>query len=83
MGVEVGRDKLQALIDAASEINSPHVDLAPILGVTTPVRVGVSDIGQALLTHDLPSFSVEIGDDDSIEVSHIDGGVLATWTKTF
>ena len=79
----VDRDNLQALMDAASAANSPHVDLAPLLGLDKPLRVGVDDVASALLTHDLPSFSIELSNDTEVTVSHIDGGVLVSWQGSF
>jgi len=73
---EVRSDSLRALMDAASAIDSPHVDLGP-LGI--PAKVGVDDLHNVLLTHDYPVLSVDWGGGE-VTVGHVDGGVLATLT---
>lgn len=73
---EVRTDNLRALMDAASAIDSPHVDLHS-LGIQA--RVGLDDLHNVLLTHDYPAFSVDWGGGE-ITISHVDGGVLAALT---
>ena len=73
---EVASDSLRALMDAASAIDSPHVDLHS-LGI--PARVGLDDLHAVILAHDYPVLSIDVGVGE-VTVSHVDGGVLAALT---
>lgn len=81
---EVENEKLKALMDAASEIDSPHVDLSSI-GI--PVKVGLADLHKIVLNHEAPSIKIDlgnaIGDSAEIVISHVDGGVMATLQGKF
>jgi hypothetical protein len=83
MATTVDRSSFQSLLDAASECNSPHIDVGPLLGLDRPLRVGVDDVASALFSHELPSFSIELSNGTDVKVSHVDGGALVTWEGNF
>lgn len=72
----VARDALSAAIDTEQDIDSPHVDLGPLLGAGKPVRVGLEDLHELLLSGE-PAFSIEYGD-TTLTVRKQDGGMMTT-----
>lgn len=78
----VEKTKLQELMDEASAVASPHVDLS---GIGIPIKVGLDDLSNVVLSNDhLPTLSIELDDSGTkIRVQHIDGGVLATIEGVF
>lgn len=69
---------LKSVLDSLA---TPHVDLAPILGLDGPLRVEV-DAMQALLTHGEPALHLSY-EDGSLIVQRQDGGVMATLEVKF
>jgi hypothetical protein len=64
---------LKKLLDA---IATPHIDLAPMLGLDGPLRVDV-DALDALIAHGEPALHLSY-EDGSLVVQRQDGGVMAT-----
>lgn len=72
-------DALAALCESAKAVDSPHVDLGPLLGLSTPCLVGVDDLHQVLLDHQAPGLSIH-WDGGDVTVKREDGGAMATLT---
>lgn len=81
--MQIDRDALQALIDAAAETSAPHVDVGRILGLGVPLKIAVEDVGQTLLENAILAFSLEYADDRRVHVRSEDGGLLVTWEGEF
>jgi len=45
------------LLDLLSEVNSPHIDLGPALGLSHPLLAEVDDLNK-LVQHESPSFKL-------------------------
>lgn len=60
---------------AVLTLDSPHIDLSHLLGVATPVCIGLDDVHELLKSGE-PSFSLELGD-SKLTVRRQDGGMLA------
>lgn len=67
---------LQRLVDKAKALDSPHVDLSKVLGLSSPLLVGADDLHDVLLDHEPPDLVLSYKD-ATVTVSHVDGGVLA------
>jgi hypothetical protein len=72
----VTRNALSDAMDVEQEIDSPHVDLGPLLGADRPLRIGLDDLHELLQSGE-PAFSLEYGD-TSLTVRRQDGGMMAT-----
>jgi hypothetical protein len=74
---DLSADALRALAQAASEDGSIHVDVAPLLGLSSPVRVGVADVLCAVGgCEGSPSLTVEVGS-AILSISRQDNGAMA------
>lgn len=72
----VTRNALSDAIDKLADLDSPHVDLGPLLGTDKPIRIGLDDLHELLQSGE-PAFSLEYGD-TSLTVCRQDGGMMAT-----
>jgi len=54
---ELSKELLTKLIDDASQLNSPHIDLGPALGLPLPLLVKADGMYK-LLEHESPTFSL-------------------------
>jgi hypothetical protein len=78
---------LRELVDDARNADSPHVDVGPLLGLDSPLRLGVNDLHNAV-THvaggrgALPELSLS-WDGGEVTVAHLDGGAFAKLTLAF
>jgi hypothetical protein len=75
---QVQASELSSLLDS---LNSPHVDLAPLLGVDGPLVVGVNDLAGVIASKE-PTFHLSY-EDASLIVRREDGGVMATLEVKF
>jgi hypothetical protein len=71
----------QSLEDSLETTSAPHVDLAPLLGLDGPLRVGVGDV-DALLRTGVPAFHISL-DKTTLTVHREDGGLMATLALRF
>ena len=71
---EVTKSTLAELIDLAGQVNSPHVDLGPALGLPSPLLVKVDGMYK-LLEHESPTFSISY-DGAILSATPQDGGAL-------
>lgn len=75
-GTPCARETLADLFDRAFlAADSPHVDLGPLLGSSTPIRVGLDDV-HALLQSAEPAFNIEVAN-AALTVRRQDGGMMA------
>ena len=76
---EVDRNDLRVLVAKARAFDSPHIDLAKLLGLNASVKVGTRDLHALLTDHALPSFDISVNNDtETLTVSRTQGGVLVT-----
>jgi hypothetical protein len=80
-------ERFRGLLDAALAFDSPHVDVAPLLGWQSPLLVGVDELHRALLhvavgAPELPALSVRWNQSE-VTLEPIEGGALATLTVKF
>jgi hypothetical protein len=81
--MNVDATDLAALLELAKEIDSPHVDLAPVLGLPRPFLVGFDALHSALLSSSAPTFSAQYGETE-VTFAELDGsGVFATLSAKF
>ncbi len=78
---QVDREALDGLLKEARRLDNPHVDVAPLLGLDTPMLLGVNDLHSALGhvalgSSSLPALSLK-WDDKEVTVEHIEGGAMA------
>lgn len=71
----ISRETLKDALDRAIlDVSAPHLDVGPLLGSVTPVRIGFTDT-LALLESGEPAFSLDVGD-NTLTVRRQDGGML-------
>jgi len=71
---ELSKELLTKLIDEASQINSPHIDLGPALGLPSPLLVKADGMYK-LLEHESPTFSLSY-DGAILTATPQEGGVM-------
>jgi hypothetical protein len=74
--MHLGTLTAQSLRDSVAALDSPHVDLGPLLGLDGPLRVGMSDVHDLLKSGE-PAFTIEACD-ATLSVHRQDGGLMAT-----
>jgi hypothetical protein len=81
-------NEISDLLAKAKAIDSPHVNIAPLLGLGGPLMLGVDELHNAVLAaagvgRELPAVSLRWGDGDAVTVEHVDGGAIAKLTIPF
>jgi len=71
---ELSKELLTKLIDDASQLNSPHIDLGPALGLPSPLLVKADGMYK-LLEHESPTFSLSY-DGAILTATPQEGGVM-------
>lgn len=71
---ELSKELVEKLIGDASQINSPHVNLGPVLGLPSPLLVKADGMYK-LLEHESPTFSLSY-DGATLTATPQDGGVM-------
>lgn len=75
---DVSLEKLRSLADEAAAVDSPRVDIAPLLNAEVPVYLQLHAL-HGLISGALPSLSLDVGN-VSFEAQPKDGGAMFSFT---
>jgi hypothetical protein len=80
---EHDRKSLESALDAAAGAAEPEIDLSEILGLRSPLLVGVKDLHTVVIGHPEPKLVLKWDGGKALEVKRTDGGVMATLKVRF
>jgi len=84
---ELKKTDLKRTLDAAGaiakKVDHPEVDISGLLGLKSPLFVGVADLHTAVSGHPDPKLVLRWDGDKSLEVKKTDGGAIATLKVRF
>jgi hypothetical protein len=80
---EHGRKDLEDALAAARDAAEPELDLSDILGLGSPLLVGVKDLHTVVTGRPEPKLVLKWDGDKALEVKRTDGGAVATLKVRF
>lgn len=80
---EHGKKELESVLKAAEKAAKPELDLADLLGLKSPLLIGVKDLHTVVAGHPDPKLVLKWDGDKELEVRKTDGGAVATLKVRF
>lgn len=71
------------VLGLAKKLDHPEVDISGLLGLESPLFVGVADLRTVVSGHPEPKLVLRWDGDKSLEVKKTDGGAIATLKVRF